>query len=120
MLVFFPEPGTWQAPWALLLTSFMLAAPYTGVCCMLQCVVLSTEKSEMGKPNYFQRSQMVNAGWGVGRLIMKHNRSKVSEWQLSWRHCQDMQPGQGDPGAVLAGWVPVSWVDVGCRDWKDI
>lgn len=64
MLVFFPEPGTWQAPWALLLTSFMHVAPYSGVCCMLHCVVLSTEKSEMGKPNYFQRSQMVNGGWG--------------------------------------------------------
>lgn len=59
---------------------------------------------------------MVNEG---GRLIM-NNRKEVSEWRLSWRHCQDIAVGQGDPGAVLAGWVPVSWVDVECRDWKDI
>lgn len=41
---------------------------------MLQCTVLSTEKSETGKPNYFQRSQWLMEGGG--RLIMKHTGVK--------------------------------------------
>ena len=106
MSVLFPEPTMQQDPRALLLSDILYVHTAHGIpqwvtWCALVHVVLSTEESEMGKPNFlFPEIPVVNGG---GETDNETNRCTISEWRPIWRDCQDMQPNQGDPRAVLAG-----------------